>query len=142
MSVENVRKVRKVHVTDLEETFPLWTADELARRALVETGASVLANVRKDAALIAWAKGAGLLVPIHRDPKGRITDEYPWGNPFKLGRDGDRDTVCNLYADHLRRSPALQARLPELQRKVLVCWCHPKRCHGGELLKALAEVTS
>jgi hypothetical protein len=63
----------------------------------------------------------------------------PWGNPYQLGRDGDRETVIRLYRHWLDTQPELMARIkPELQGKVLGCWCAPKSCHG-DVLAELAD---
>lgn len=56
-----------------------------------------------------------------------------WGNPFVIGRDGDRDTVIAKYREHLLSDPDLLAALPELKGKVLGCWCKPQPCHGDVL---------
>jgi len=64
-----------------------------------------------------------------------------WGNPFIIGRDGDRDEVIAKYKGWLLGIPELLERLPELEGKVLGCWCKPKACHGDflvELVKGLA----
>lgn len=66
----------------------------------------------------------------------------PWGNPFKIGRDGDRDEVIAKYRAWIVQQPALMARLPELRGKVLGCWCSPDACHGdvlAELVNGLEE---
>ena len=106
-------------------------ADQAARRAIVEAGGTVLANTRKgtDEALIAWAEERGVFEKIDRTTL--------FGNPFVTPRDGSRDVVCDLYREHLKADPSLQAALPSLRGKVLGCWCHPKRCHGGEIIDAL-----
>lgn len=60
-----------------------------------------------------------------------------WGNPFVIGRDGDRDEVIIAYRSWLLGQPDLvQAAKTELRGKVLACWCAPKPCHGD----VLAEV--
>lgn len=58
-----------------------------------------------------------------------------WGNPFRIGPDGDRDQVIAAYEAHLRFSPELRKRLPELRGKVLGCWCAPQPCHGDVLAR-------
>jgi len=63
-----------------------------------------------------------------------------WGNPFVLGKDGNRDEVLQKYEEWLRQQPHLLAALPELKDKVLGCWCAPKKCHGDVLLKLVAEM--
>lgn len=117
-----------------------WTQSQLERRKRVEDGFAVVASKRKgtdgkelDAALIAWADQQGLMTPIDRN-----TD---WGNPFEMPVDGDRDTVCDNYADHyLPFKPSLLKKISHLSGKVLVCWCHPERCHGDHLAKLANEV--
>jgi len=61
-----------------------------------------------------------------------------WGNPFVIGRDGDRAAVIAKYREYLLAKPELLAALPELKRKVLGCWCKPAACHG-DVLAELAE---
>ncbi len=121
--------------------MPGWSEDEWERRLRVRDGKSVLANVGKgkDENIVGWAKRTGRLVYIGGLCRWRpdLVGPYPWANPYRIGRDGNRDAVCDLYAQHLANSPALLARLPELRGKVLACWCAPLRCHGEEILKAL-----
>ena len=65
-----------------------------------------------------------------------------WGNPFVIGRDGDRDDVIDLYYDYLMDTPELlSATKTELRGKDLVCFCKPKACHGDILLR-IANVKS
>ena len=63
-----------------------------------------------------------------------------WGNPFKSGRDGTLEEVLEKYYDHIMSRPDLLAALPELEGKVLGCWCNPKPCHGDILVGLLQEV--
>ena len=58
-----------------------------------------------------------------------------WGNPFTIGRDGDRDEVIRKYDAWLMTQPNLLNSLHELRGKTLGCWCKPKRCHGDVLVK-------
>lgn len=58
----------------------------------------------------------------------------PWGNPFVIGKDGDRAMVIRKYLAFLRRSPDLQERARVLLKgKVLLCYCKPAACHGDFL---------
>lgn len=59
----------------------------------------------------------------------------PWGNPFIIGKDGDRDEVCDRFEKEIL--PVLD--LEPLRGKSLVCFCAPKRCHGHSIIKALYE---
>jgi hypothetical protein len=62
----------------------------------------------------------------------------PWGNPFSIGRDGDRDAVISKYVAWLHGKPDLVARARrELAGHDLICWCAPQACHA-EILRDLA----
>lgn len=63
---------------------------------------------------------------------GRPSD---WGNPFVEGRDGTRAEVVARYEEHLRSTPELLARLPDLRGLVLGCWCAPLACHADVLVR-------
>ena len=66
-----------------------------------------------------------------------------WCNPFKIGKDGDRDEVICKYEkyirDKLEKNPVLRDELKKLKNKNLGCWCAPDKCHGDILLKILHE---
>lgn len=69
-----------------------------------------------------------------------------WGNPFVMGRDGDRDSVCEQYSNFLKQE-ILSGRitleqLAPLHGKDLVCFCAPLRCHGDTLTLAAAWAAS
>ena len=110
-----------------------WTESELDRRAVVEAGGTVVANMHQDSdrALLTWARSTDRFVRIDRN-----TD---WGNPFEIPSDGDRDTVCDSYELFFARKFSLHNRLDELRGKVLGCWCYPNRCHGDYLTTALGN---
>lgn len=102
-----------------------WRKDERDRQAEVENGFTVVANAAADKNLICWAEAKGLAVRIDRSTR--------YGNPFVLNEDGDRDEVCEAYERHyLPHKPSITERIEagELTGKVLVCHCHPQRCHG------------
>ena len=63
-----------------------------------------------------------------------------WGNPFKIGRDGNRDVVIKRYRQYLRRCPHLLAALPELEGRVLGCFCKPLACHGDVLVELIEDL--
>ena len=57
-----------------------------------------------------------------------------WGNPFRIGVDGDRLQVIEKYRQWLLSQPELVEQVKrELRGKVLGCWCHPRPCHGDVL---------
>lgn len=58
-----------------------------------------------------------------------------WGNPFVLGKDGNRADIIAKYEGWLAQQPHLMAQLPRLRGRHLVCWCAPQPCHGDILLR-------
>jgi hypothetical protein len=59
-----------------------------------------------------------------------------FGNPFVIGRDGDRETVIAKYRTWLLSNPALVTQIRAvLAGRDLVCFCAPHACHGDVLLK-------
>ena len=96
------------------------------------------------------------IVNLKREPRLREAFEYAhvvnntvlidrrtkWGNPFKLGTDGDREQVIARYrADLWRRIRAGEVSLQglaELDGCWLACWCEPLPCHGNVLARAAA----
>jgi hypothetical protein len=58
-----------------------------------------------------------------------------WGNPFRIGVDGDRGTVIAKYERYLRTRHDLLRAIDELHGKDLVCFCAPQACHGDLLLR-------
>ncbi len=64
----------------------------------------------------------------------------PWGNPFLIGKDGNRDEVVEKYAEWVLTQPELLAKIEsELSGKVLGCWCAPELCHGDILVELTNE---
>ena len=61
-----------------------------------------------------------------------------WGNPYTIGRDGNREEVIIKYERYMvmRRNDLLNS-LEELKGKRLGCWCAPKACHGDVLIKLI-----
>ena len=113
-----------------ETIAPKWTESELQRKAHVEQGITVHANMKTDLALIQWAKDNGLFERVDRATE--------WGNPFLLPADGDRLTVVENYQWYLDRKPSLLSKLDKLRGKVLGCWCYPEMCHA-EVLEEYAD---
>src|ERR1019366_1765737 len=57
-----------------------------------------------------------------------------YGNPFKIGRDGDRSEVIRKYRELLASNPSFVARAAEeLARKRIGCCCLPLECHASVL---------
>jgi len=68
-----------------------------------------------------------------------------WGNPFVLGRDGDRMAVLAKHRawlwTEIQAGRIALADLAALDGAALVCCCAPKPCHGDTLLAAAAWAT-
>ena len=65
-----------------------------------------------------------------------------WGNPFIIGRDGDRNEVVRKYETYIRANQNLMNSLHELKDKILGCYCSPKACHGDVLIKLVEEMSN
>lgn len=63
-----------------------------------------------------------------------------WGNPFEIGRHGDRTMVIAKHERWLADQHHLLRALDELRGRDLVCWCAPQPCHC-DLLKRLANAS-
>lgn len=62
-----------------------------------------------------------------------------WGNPFYIGRDGDRAAVIAKFKAYLLSQPVLLEQLRELDGKKLGCFCYPNSCHGDAIVEVFAE---
>ena len=104
----------------------------LRKKALKE-GFTQVCSLRKNGGksvdpLLDYALKNNLLVTIDRSSL--------FGNPFILGKDGDRETVIEKYRQYLKENRHLVRKArAELQGKVLGCWCYPLPCHGDILAK-------
>ena len=64
-----------------------------------------------------------------------------WGNPFVIGKDGNRDAVIEKYRNWLLSKPDLVQKVKtQLKGKDLVCFCAPAKCHGDILLQIANEI--
>lgn len=66
-----------------------------------------------------------------------------FGNHFIIGRDGNRDQVCDKYEKYfykrIERDPIFKKSVEDLKGKRLGCFCKPRRCHGDIIVKYLEE---
>ena len=57
-----------------------------------------------------------------------------FGNPFIIGRDGDRDQVIRKYKEYflkkVEEDAVFKSKVLELRGKRLGCFCKPLACHG------------
>jgi hypothetical protein len=68
----------------------------------------------------------------------------PFGNPYHVGKDGDRGAVLELYRSYFSRrveqDPEFKRRVLDLRGKRLGCWCSPMPCHGMIIVEWLETV--
>jgi len=78
--------------------------------------------------------------------RGQRCDVYigrgsPFGNPYVIGQDGDRDEVIRKYEIHftekLRLEPEFRKKVLALKGKILGCHCAPLKCHGDIIVRFL-----
>lgn len=82
-------------------------------------------------------------MPVVNIRKGERYDVYigrpsVFGNPFVIGRDGDRKEVLEKYRRYIAERPELQRLARTLSGKTLGCYCSPLPCHG-EILEEFAS---
>jgi len=79
-------------------------------------------------------------VYIGRAGKGQ--DGY-FGNPFNIGKDGDRAEVIRKYEAYARTrcqsDPTFKQKVKGLTGR-LGCFCSPQACHGDVLVKLWKEL--
>ncbi len=65
----------------------------------------------------------------------------PFGNPYVIGQDGDRDEVIRKYKIHFREKLQLdknfKRQVAALRGKTLGCHCVPLACHGNVIIEHL-----
>lgn len=63
-----------------------------------------------------------------------------WCNPFKIGKDGSREEILDMYREYIEEKiekECLGDELRSLKGKVLGCWCSPQPCHGDILVELI-----
>lgn len=60
-----------------------------------------------------------------------------FGNPFLLGKHGDRDMVVTLHESYMITrmgiNPEFREQIRSLYGKTLMCFCAPRNCHAYNL---------
>ncbi len=78
--------------------------------------------------------------------RGQRCDVYigrgtPFGNPYAIGQDGDRDEVIRKYRIHfqekLQIDKKFKGQVEALRGKTLGCHCSPLGCHGDVIVEYL-----
>ena len=87
---------------------------------------------------VVYNKRRSRVVPIPKEAV-LVDRSTPWGNPFEMLSEKDRDRVCDDFETYARERVKKEPEwLTPLAGKDLVCWCAPKRCHAF-ILKKLAN---
>lgn len=62
----------------------------------------------------------------------------PYGNPYVIGIDGNREQVIRKYSEYfykrLSEDVGFLKQVMSLKGKRLACFCHPKACHGDVII--------
>jgi hypothetical protein len=109
------------------EVIPLEDLEIIDR---MKNGETVILNMNTNFHAMKWAKDNNRFQQIDR--------WSDWGNPFLIGGDGNRDTVCESFKIYFNLKLELNQKVKQLKGKALGCHCYPLRCHG-EHLKQLAD---
>jgi hypothetical protein len=109
------------------EVIPLEDLELINR---MKNGETVVLNMNTNFHAMKWAKDNNRFQQIDR--------WSDWGNPFLIGGDGNRDTVCDSFKVYFNLKLELNQKVKQLKGKALGCHCYPLRCHG-EHLKQLAD---
>lgn len=68
----------------------------------------------------------------------------PWGNPFIIGKDGERNDVIEKYKKYfyetLINDPSRKDAIMELKGLRLGCHCKPHACHGDVIAEYLNKI--
>lgn len=65
----------------------------------------------------------------------------PFGNPYRIGKDGNRAQVIIKFKDWVKTQPKLVTLIKQkLRGRDLVCYCAPNLCHA-EVLMEIANGT-
>src|SRR5262245_41584679 len=104
--------------------MPLNNGQETLRSA-----AMMPRRIRWRAHTLGWKK------PVNTKYVGRPS---PWGNPYKVGRDGTAQECVQLFIAKYEHDSAYRARVrTELAGYDLACWCREDApwCHANVLLQ-------
>lgn len=83
----------------------------------------------------------GHVVHVKEKVEGAVYIGRPgvFGNPFKIGVDGDRETVVVKFREYCIDRCYWDVEYREMVKglagKTLECWCGEKLCHGDVLLE-------
>lgn len=82
-------------------------------------------------------------VLLDRLPKNAIIHDGYFGNPFIVGKHGDRARVIERYLEYflkrIEEDAEFRSRVRELRGKRLGCFCKPLACHGDVIVEWLRK---
>lgn len=66
-----------------------------------------------------------------------------YGNPFEIGRNGNRESVLKKYKEYfgirLNQDEQFRTAILHLKNKRLGCFCKPHACHGDIICEYLNQ---
>lgn len=67
-----------------------------------------------------------------------------FGNPYEIGKDGNREDVVNKYrkyfTERIQTDMSFRRQVLTLRGKRLGCFCKPKECHGDVICEYLNRI--
>ena len=136
------RAARSKHKPIGDTSAPAAAVAAPASSSAADIAASaIVAAAQPYLPFVVHCRHAPFEVYIGRKNPSVVGGERPeWGNPFKVGRDGDRNECLAQYEQWLLSQPDLVAKAKrQLRGKVLACWCAPLGCHGFVLARIANE---
>lgn len=118
----------------------IWMTYRPGQEIAMDPSADYLEAAKAAQDWITSKQQPGKVVHLKRESfQVRIDRGTPWGNPFVIGKDGDRAEVIEKYRDWVTTSMDEKAQwirdsVQELRGKTLGCWCAPQPCHGDILV--------
>ena len=80
------------------------------------------------------------VVNIKHDDYDVLVDRRTiFGNPFVIGKDGNRTEVIEKYRVWIYDQPDLIKEIKKLKGKVLGCHCRPKHACHGDIIAEIAD---
>lgn len=84
------------------------------------------------------------VVNLKKDPYDvYIGRGSPFGNPYRIGPDGNRADVIEKYRTYfekkIKTNAVFKRQVEGLRGKILGCFCKPLACHGDIIVEYLEE---
>lgn len=114
---------------DGEEVYPRLMGDT------IKLAESKIDKIVRTPRRISLKRRAGWRMPPNTI---KVCRPSPFGNPFVIGKDGDRAACMRLYREHMiGQNAAWKGKIRrELKGRNLACWCkYSESCHADLLLQ-------